>query len=89
MTLSDLQKLRSVDLYNDYIDNDNIIVIPIDSLNNGLQIYNKKKDDTVTISKAVSLMAPYTIAFTILWLTIVIIFYFLGVPIGIGTGVTL
>ncbi len=54
-----------------------------------LQIYNKKKDDTVTISRAVSLMAPYTIAFTILWLAIVIVFYVLGVPIGIHTNVTL
>lgn len=54
-----------------------------------LQIYNNKKDDTVTISRAVSLMTPYTIAFTILWLAIVIIFFFLGIPIGINTNVTL
>lgn len=54
-----------------------------------LQIYNKKKDDTITIGRAISLMVPYTIAFTILWLMIVIIFYFLGIPIGIGTNVTL
>lgn len=54
-----------------------------------LQIYNSKKDDTVTISRAISLMTPYTIAFTVLWLAIVIVFYFLGMPIGIGTKVTL
>ena len=54
-----------------------------------LQIYNKKKDDTITISRAISLITPYTIAFTILWLAIVIVFYFLGIPIGIGTNVTL
>lgn len=54
-----------------------------------LQIYNKKKDDTITISRAVSLMKPYTIAFTLLWLAIVIIFYFLGISIGIETSVTL
>lgn len=54
-----------------------------------LQIYNKRKDDMVTLSRAISLMIPYTIAFTILWLTIVIVFYFLGVPIGINTSVTL
>ena len=54
-----------------------------------LQIYNNKKDDTITISRAVSLMTPYTIAFTVLWLTIVIVFYFLGIPIGINTNVTL
>lgn len=50
-----------------------------------LQIYNKKKDDTVTITNALSLMAPYTVAFTILWLTIIICFYVLGTPIGLGT----
>lgn len=54
-----------------------------------LQIYNKKKDDTITISRAISLMTPYTIAFTVLWLAIVIVFYILGVPIGINTPVTL
>ena len=54
-----------------------------------LQIYNKKKDDTITISRALSLMKPYTIAFTLLWLAIVIVFYFLGIPIGINTSVTI
>lgn len=54
-----------------------------------LQIYNTKKNETVTISRALSLMTPYAIAFTILWLTIVIVFYFLGIPIGISTNVTL
>ena len=54
-----------------------------------LQIYNNKKEDTITISRAVSLMTPYTIAFTVLWLTIVIVFYFLGIPIGVNTNVTI
>ena len=54
-----------------------------------LQIYNNKKDDTITISRALTLMTPYTIAFTILWFSIVIVFYFLGIPIGINSGVTL
>ena len=54
-----------------------------------LQIYNKKKNDTVTITDAVSLMLPYTIAFSIFWLTITIIFYILGIPIGPNTPVTL
>lgn len=54
-----------------------------------IQIYNKKKDDTVTIGRALSLMTPYTVAFTILWLMIVIVFFFLGIPLGIGTNVTL
>ena len=51
-----------------------------------LQIYNKKKDDIVTITDAISLMIPYTIAFSCLWLIIVICFYILGIPIGIGVG---
>lgn len=54
-----------------------------------LQIYNKKKNDPVTISRAISLMTPYTVAFTVLWLAIVIIFYTLGILIGISTKVTL
>ena len=54
-----------------------------------LQIYNKKKNDPVTISRAISLMTPYTVAFTVLWLAIVIVFYTLGIPIGIATKVTL
>lgn len=54
-----------------------------------LQIYNKKKNDPVTISRAIFLMTPYTVAFTVLWLAIVIVFYTLGIPIGIATKVTL
>lgn len=54
-----------------------------------LQIYNKKKNDTVTITDALSLMTPYTIAMTILWLTIIIGFYILGIPLGIGTSTIL
>jgi aminobenzoyl-glutamate transport protein len=49
-----------------------------------LQIYNKKKDDIITISDAIRLMVPYTVAFSLLWLVIVICFYILGLPIGIG-----
>ncbi len=52
-----------------------------------LQIYNKRKDDTVTIKNALSLMLPYTIIYTIIWLAIVICFYVLGIPIGINTKV--
>ena len=32
---------------------------------------------------------PYAIAFTILWLIIILAFYIIGIPIGIGTGVML
>ena len=49
-----------------------------------LQIYNKNKNDVVTITDAMSLMIPYTVAFSLLWLIIVICFYVLGVPIGLG-----
>ena len=47
-----------------------------------LEIYNKKKNDTITITDAMSLMLPYTIAFLILWLLIVLAFYIIGLPIG-------
>ncbi len=49
-----------------------------------LQIYNKKKNDVVTITDAMALMTPYTIAFTITWLLIILGFYIIGLPIGIG-----
>ena len=51
-----------------------------------LQIYNKNKEEIVTITDAMKLMIPYTIAFSLLWLVIVICFYILGIPIGIGVG---
>ena len=54
-----------------------------------LHIYNKRKNDVITITDAMSLMIPYTIAFTILWLSIILAFYIIGIPIGIGTGVML
>ena len=54
-----------------------------------LHIYNKRKNDVITITDAMSLMVPYTIAFTILWLIIILAFYIIGIPIGIGTGVML
>ena len=53
-----------------------------------LQIY-RKKNKTVTILDTMSLMAPYTIAYTILWLIIVIAFYILSIPLGVGTSVML
>jgi len=54
-----------------------------------LNIYDKRKNDVITISDAISLMVPYTIAFTILWLLIILAFYIIGIPIGIGTSVML
>ena len=52
-----------------------------------LEIYNKRKNDTVTITDAMSLMLPYTIAYTVLWLLIVLAFYIIGLPIGPSTSV--
>lgn len=54
-----------------------------------LHIYNKRKNDVITISDAMSLMVPYAIAFTVLWLIIILAFYIIGIPIGFGTGVML
>lgn len=54
-----------------------------------LHIYNKRKNDVITITDAMSLMVPYTISFTILWIIIILAFYIIGIPIGAGTGVML
>lgn len=54
-----------------------------------LHIYNKRKNDVITITDAMSLMVPYTVAFTILWFVIILAFYIIGIPIGIETSVML
>lgn len=54
-----------------------------------LHIYNKRKNDVITITDAMGLMVPYTIAFTILWIVIILAFYIIGIPLGISTGVML
>lgn len=54
-----------------------------------LQIYNSKRKDVISLTDAMSLMLPYSIVFSILWLLILIGFYIIGIPIGIGTGVML
>ena len=54
-----------------------------------LHIYNKRKNDVITITDAMSLMVPYTIAFTVLWFIIILAFYIMGIPIGIERGVML
>lgn len=54
-----------------------------------LQIYNKKKKDMISLTDAISLMLPYSIAFSILWLLILIGFYIIGLPLGFNTGVML
>lgn len=52
-----------------------------------LQIYNSKKKDVITLTDAVSLMVPYAICFSILWLLIILGFYIIGLPVGLNTGV--
>ena len=54
-----------------------------------LQIYNTKKRDIITLTDGMSLMLPYTIAFSILWLLIILAFYIIGLPLGFHTGVML
>ena len=54
-----------------------------------IEIYNKRKDDTVSITDGMMLMVPYTVAFILVWFLIVIGFYIIGIPIGPGVGVTL
>lgn len=54
-----------------------------------LQIYNTKKKDTISLVDAMSLMMPYSIVFSILWLLILIGFYIIGLPLGFNTGVML
>lgn len=54
-----------------------------------LHIYNKRKNDVITIADAMSLMVPYTIAFACLWFVIILAFYIMGIPIGFGIGVML
>ena len=54
-----------------------------------LQIYNTKKKDIISLTDAMSLMMPYTIAFSILWILILIAFYIIGMPLGFNAGVML
>ena len=54
-----------------------------------LQIYDKKKNDVISLTDAISLMLPYAIAYVILWFILILAFYIIGIPIGIGTGVML
>ena len=54
-----------------------------------LQIYDKKKNDLISLTDAIGLMIPYAIVYTILWFIIILGFYIIGIPVGIGTGVML
>ena len=54
-----------------------------------LQIYNKKRKDAISLTDAMGLMLPYSIAFSILWLLIIIGFYIIGLPLGFDASVML
>ena len=54
-----------------------------------LQIYNTKKRDVITLTEGMGLMFPYALAFSILWLLIILAFYIIGIPLGFNTGVML
>ena len=54
-----------------------------------LQIYNTKKKDIITLTDGMGLMLPYTIAFSIAWLLIILAFYIIGLPLGYSTSVML
>ena len=54
-----------------------------------LQIYNSKKKDVITLTDGMGLMLPYSVAFSILWLLIILAFYIIGLPLGFNTGVML
>lgn len=54
-----------------------------------LQIYNTRKKDSISLVDAMGLMVPYSIAFSILWLLILIGFYIIGLPLGFNAGVML
>ena len=54
-----------------------------------LQIYNKKRKDAISLTDAIGLMLPYSIAFSVLWLLIIIGFYIIGLPLGFDASVML
>jgi aminobenzoyl-glutamate transport protein len=54
-----------------------------------LQIYNSKRRDVITITDGMGLMLPYSVAFSILWLLIILAFYIIGLPLGFHTSVML
>ena len=54
-----------------------------------LQIYNNKRRDVITLTDGMSLMLPYTLAFSIAWLLLLLAFYIIGLPLGLTTGVML
>lgn len=54
-----------------------------------LQIYDKNKNDVISLTDAISLMTPYALIFAVLWFVMILAFYIIGIPIGPGVGVML
>jgi len=50
-----------------------------------MNYYNKDSKEIFTIKKALSLTMPYSIAYTILWILILVSWYLIGLPIGPNT----
>jgi aminobenzoyl-glutamate transport protein len=49
-----------------------------------LNYYNKDKDHPITIKKCISLTLPYSMAYAIMWIFILVSWYIIGLPIGPG-----
>lgn len=49
-----------------------------------LNIYNKDKEQAVTLGKGLEIMMPYFIGLAITWILIVVLWYVIGLPIGIN-----
>ena len=54
-----------------------------------LNIYKNNDDEPITIKKAISFVIPYFLIISIVWILIIIGWYILGAPIGIGVNSTL
>lgn len=49
-----------------------------------INYYNQDKENPISIGKAISLTIPYSIAYSILWILILVCWYIIGLPIGPG-----
>lgn len=54
-----------------------------------LNIYNSNKKRPITIGKALKLIAPYGLIISIVWISIIILWYLTGLPIGVNVYPTL
>lgn len=54
-----------------------------------LNIYNNKEGDTISIKKSISYVMPYCLIMALCWILIIIGWYILGAPIGLGVSSTL